>query len=592
MTERRFRMSSDDHGLEALRHSASHILAQAVKRLYPEVKLGIGPSTDTGFYYDFDREISFVPEDLERIQEEMKNIVKENLPIEKKEVSRDELRKLLEEQGETYKLELLKEIPEGEIISVYTQGDFTDMCKGPHVASTGQVRFFQLLSLAGAYWRGKETNPMLQRIYGTAFFDKKELKQYLLMLEEAKKRDHRKVGKELKIFTFEEQVGAGFPIWLPKGATLLGMIEEYDKKKHIEAGYQEIRTPHLGLVDLWKTSGHYYHYLDTMFPPMERDNQVFMVKPMNCPFHLTVYKNELRSYRELPIRYFEMANVYRYEKSGVLHGLLRVRSFEQDDAHVFCTPDQLESELNNIREFSIQLFKDFGFTDLHIFVSIRDQEHIDAGKYAGDPQQWDHIEKEFISIVERMGIPYQIDPGEAKFYGPAIDIKVKDALGRLWQCTTIQVDFNLPKKFGLTYIGEDGAEHTPYMLHTATLGSMERFIAILLEQYAGNFPLWISPLQVRIIPISDEVLPYAREICTVLRQHNLRAEVDENNERMNAKIRKGEMEKIPYLLVVGKNEAESQTISVRKRHRENLGSMSLDEIMKRMHQEIDEKTIF
>lgn len=585
-------MSSDDHSLEALRHSASHILAQAVKRLYPEVKLGIGPSTDTGFYYDFDREISFVPEDLEKIQEEMQNIVKENLPIEKKEVSREELRKYLEDQGETYKLELLEGIPEGETISIYTQGEFIDMCKGPHVSSTGEVRFFQLLSLAGAYWRGKETNPMLQRIYGTAFFDKKQLKQYLLMLEEAKKRDHRKVGKDLKIFTFEEQVGAGFPIWLPKGAILLGIIEEHDKKKHIEAGYKEIRTPHLGLVDLWKTSGHYDHYLDTMFPPMQRDNQVFMVKPMNCPFHLTVYKNELRSYRELPIRYFEMANVYRYEKSGVLHGLLRVRSFEQDDAHVFCTPDQLESELNSIREFSIQLFKDFGFQDLHIFVSVRDQEHINAGKYTGDPQQWDYIEKEFISIVERMGIPFQIDPGEAKFYGPAIDIKVKDALGRLWQCTTIQVDFNLPQKFGLTYIGEDGAEHTPYMLHTATLGSMERFIAILLEQYAGNFPLWISPQQVRIIPISDEVLPYAREICTVLCKQNLRAEVDENNERMNAKIRKGEIEKIPYLLVVGKNEAENQTVSVRKRHRENLGSMKLEEIMDRMQKEIDEKTIF
>jgi len=411
------------------------------------------------------------------------------------------------------------------------------------------------------------------------------------MLEEAKKRDHRKVGKELKIFTFEEQVGAGFPIWLPKGASLLGMIEEYDKKKHREAGYEEIRTPHLGLVDLWKTSGHYDHYLDTMFPPMQRDNQTFMVKPMNCPFHLTVYKTELRSYRELPIRYFELANVYRYEKSGVLHGLLRVRSFEQDDAHVFCTPDQLESELNNIRKFSIDLFKDFGFTDLEIFVSIRDQEHIDAGKYTGDPARWDHIEKEFISIVQRMGIPYQIDPGEAKFYGPAIDIKVKDALGRLWQCTTIQVDFNLPQKFGLTYIGEDGQEHVPYMLHTATLGSMERFIAILLEQYAGNLPLWISPQQVRIVPISDDLLPYANQVCKDLCSHSIRASVDKDNERMSAKIRKGEMEKIPYLLIVGKKEEEDQTVSVRKRHRNNLGTMPVEEIVKKIRHEIDEKDI-
>jgi threonyl-tRNA synthetase len=584
-------MSTKNHSLEALRHSASHILAQAVKRLYPEVKLGIGPSTDTGFYYDFDRDISFVPEDLETIQEEMKKIVQENLPIERHEMSREEVKKQLEEQGETYKLELLAEIPEEETIGMYSQGDFMDMCKGPHVSSTGDVRFFQLLSLAGAYWRGKETNPMLQRIYGTAFFDKKELKHYLAMLEEAKKRDHRKVGKELKIFTFEEQVGAGFPIWLPKGASLLGMIEEYDKKKHREAGYEEIRTPHLGLVDLWKTSGHYDHYLDTMFPPMQRDNQTFMVKPMNCPFHLTVYKTELRSYRELPIRYFELANVYRYEKSGVLHGLLRVRSFEQDDAHVFCTPDQLESELNNIRKFSIDLFKDFGFTDLEIFVSIRDQEHIDAGKYTGDPARWDHIEKEFISIVQRMGIPYQIDPGEAKFYGPAIDIKVKDALGRLWQCTTIQVDFNLPQKFGLTYIGEDGQEHVPYMLHTATLGSMERFIAILLEQYAGNLPLWISPQQVRIVPISDDLLPYANQVCKDLCSHSIRASVDKDNERMSAKIRKGEMEKIPYLLIVGKKEEEDQTVSVRKRHRNNLGTMPVEEIVKKIRHEIDEKDI-
>ncbi|MDD4028161.1 MAG: threonine--tRNA ligase [Caldisericia bacterium] len=584
-------MSSENHSLEALRHSASHVLAQAVKRLYPEVKLGIGPSTDTGFYYDFDRDISFVPEDLERIQEEMEKIVKENIPIQRSELSRDDAKKQLEEQGETYKLELLQDIPDDETIGMYTQGEFTDMCKGPHLSSTGHVRYFQLLSLAGAYWRGKETNPMLQRIYGTAFFDKKELKHHLAMLEEAKKRDHRKVGKELKIFIFEEQVGAGFPIWLPKGASLLGMIEEYDKKKHIEAGYQEVRTPHLGLVDLWKTSGHYDHYLETMFPPMERDHQTFMVKPMNCPFHLTVYKSELRSYRELPIRYFELANVYRYEKSGVLHGLLRVRSFEQDDAHVFCTPDQLETELNSIRKFSIDLFKDFGFTDLQIFVSVRDQAHIDAGKYTGDPEQWDHIEKEFISIVERMGIPYQIDPGEAKFYGPAIDIKVKDALGRLWQCTTIQVDFNLPQKFGLTYVGEDGQEHVPYMLHTATLGSMERFIAILLEQYAGNLPLWISPEQARIIPISDDVIPYAQQVCAMLRKHNIRVIVDENNERMNAKVRKGEMEKVPYLLIVGKSEEEQQTVSVRKRHRNNLGTMSIEDIVKRILQDIEEKAI-
>ncbi len=584
-------MSNDNQSVEQLRHTAAHILAQAVKRLYPEVKLGIGPSTETGFYYDFDRETSFTPDDLETIQEEMKNIIKENLPIERKEISREEAEKLLKEQGETYKLELLKDIPEGDPISIYQQGEFIDLCRGPHLASTGRVKFFTLLKLAGAYWRGNEKNPMLQRIYGTAFFDKKELKQYLHLLEEAKKRDHRKVGKDLRIFTFNEQVGSGFPIWLPNGAKLLRMIEEYDIQKHEESGYKEVRSPHLGLVDLWKTSGHYYHYLDSMFPQMERDNQTFMVKPMNCPFHLTVYKQELRSYRELPIRYFELANVYRYEKSGVLHGLLRVRSFEQDDAHIFCTRDQLESELNNIRVFSENLFHDFGFENLEVFVSIRDQAHIDAGKYTGDPAEWDIIEQEFISIVERMGIPYQIDPGEAKFYGPAIDIKVKDALGRLWQCTTIQVDFNLPTKFGLKYIGEDGEEHTPFMLHTAALGSMERFIAILLEHYGGNLPLWISPEQVRIIPISDDNVPFAREVAGKLKENNIRVTVDENSDRMNAKIRKGEIEKIPYLLVIGKKEEEDKMVSVRKRHRINLGTMSLTEVINRLVEENSNKII-
>ena len=577
------------HSLEDLRHSAAHILAQAVKRLYPEVKLGIGPSTDTGFYYDFDREISFTPEDLVSIQDEMKKIVKENLPITCKEVSREEAKALLVSDEDTYKMELLDAIPDGDEITFFEQGEFKDLCKGPHMERTGQVRNFQLLKLAGAYWRGKETNPMLQRIYGTAFFDKKELKEYLRLLEEAKKRDHRKIGKELGYFIFDEQVGSGLPIWLPKGAKLLSMIEAYDTQKHEESGYKEVRSPHLGLVDLWKTSGHYYHYLDTMFPQMERDNQTFMVKPMNCPFHVSVYKAGLRSYRDLPIRYFELGKVYRYEKSGVLHGLLRVRSFTQDDAHIFCSAEQLEQELNNIREFSENLFKDFGFTDLEVYVSIRDKEHIDAGKYIGEPKEWDPIEKEFISIVERMGIPYQIDPGEAKFYGPAIDIKLRDALGRLWQCTTIQVDFNLPTKFGLTYIGEDGESHVPFMLHTAALGSMERFIAILLENYAGNLPLWISPEQVRIIPICDDNVCYAQEICSSLTEAGIRASVDDGSERMNAKIRKGEIEKIPYLFIIGKNEQEEGKVSVRKRHRKNLGSMTLVEIKSRLLEEIEKK---
>ncbi|MCK5848843.1 MAG: threonine--tRNA ligase [Caldisericia bacterium] len=581
--------NENEKSLEKLRHSAAHILAQAVKRLYPEVKLAIGPSTDTGFYYDFDREISFTPEDLGLIQEEMKKIVKENLPITCKEITKEEALTSFTTSKDIYKLELLEAIPEGDKITIFEQGEFADLCKGPHMEKTGQVRNFKLLKLAGAYWRGKETNQMLQRIYGTAFFDKKELKEYLRLLEEAKKRDHRKIGKELGYFIFDEQVGAGLPIWLPKGAKLLSMIEAYDTKKHEESGYKEVRSPHLGLVDLWKTSGHYYHYLDTMFPPMERDNQTFMVKPMNCPFHVSVYKAGLRSYRDLPIRYFELGKVYRYEKSGVLHGLLRVRSFTQDDAHIFCSAEQLEQELNSIREFSVNLFKDFGFTDLEIYVSIRDKEHSDAGKYIGDTKEWDLIEKEFISIVERMGIPYQIDPGEAKFYGPAIDIKLRDALGRLWQCTTIQIDFNLPTKFGLTYIGEDGEAHVPFMLHTAALGSMERFIAILLENYAGNLPLWISPEQVRIIPICDENIPYSKEICNTLNEVGIRTSVDEGSERMNAKIRKGEIEKIPYLFIIGKNEQEEEKVSVRKRHRKNLGSMTLDEIKLRLLEEIEKK---
>jgi len=579
----------ENKNLDLLRHSCAHLLAQALKRMYGEVSLGIGPSIENGFYYDIETEHRLIPEDLPLIEEQMKKISQENLPILSKTLLREEAIQLFTQRKEHFKLELIQELPHNEPIHIFEQGEFADLCKGPHLEKTGQIRFFKLLSIAGAYWKGNEHNPMLQRIYGTAFYSKDELKAYLFQLEEAKKRDHRKLGKDLKLFFFDEKVGSGLPIWLPRGAKLRDIIERYEIETHEQHDYSIIRTPHLGLAGLWETSGHLSFYRDSMFPAMDIDQQQYIVKPMNCPFHMAVYKNDMHSYRELPIRLFELASVYRNEKSGVLHGLLRVRGFTQDDAHIFCTESQLEDEICNAMKLTKKLLHDFGFDTYKIYLSVRDPQS-DRNKYIGDPTQWDMIEQKYEEIIQRMGLEYQVDPGEAKFYGPAIDLKIKDALGREWQCTTIQVDFNLPSKFELSYIGEDGQAHTPFVIHRALLGSMERFISVLLEHYGGNLPLWLAPEQVRLVPISDEQLDYLSEVSRILKQEGIRVEVDRRNERMNSKIRLAEHEKIPFVAVAGKKEEEQKTLSIRKRHGENLGEMQIQAFVELLKNHISEKS--
>ena len=570
--------------IDTLRHSASHILAQAVKRLFKDTKLAIGPSIENGFYYDFDSEHRFVPEDLPIIEEEMRKIIEANYPIVKKIVTKDEARRIFSEANETYKLELLDEISDDTEITIYSQGEFADLCKGPHVSSTGDVKYFKLLNVAGAYWRGNEANKMLQRIYGTAFFTSSELEEYLKFLSEVQKRDHRKLGKTLKLFMFDEKIGVGLPIWLPKGGILRDIIEKFEVSVHQKRGYELIKTPHIGLSSLWQTSGHLSHYKESMYPPMEADNQSYILKPMNCPFHLRVYQSEIRSYRDLPIRLFELGNVYRYEKSGVLHGLLRVRGFTMDDAHIFCREDQITEELYNLMDLAKFMLHSFGFEDYKIYLSIRDKSLKD--KYVGDPVKWDFFEERLEEIVKSMGIEYQVDYGEAKFYGPAIDLKIKDALQREWQCTTIQVDFNLPERFNLTYIDKDGREHTPIMLHRAILGSLERFISILLEHYGGDLPLWIAPEQIRILSISESVNEYVIKIRDKFKENGIRCVADIENERLNSKIRKAEEEKIPYIAIIGKNEEENGTLSIRKRHGENLGSKTFEEILNLLKTEI------
>ena len=573
--------------LDSLRHSASHVLAQAVKNLYKDVKLAIGPATDTGFYYDFDTDYRFVPEDLPLIEEEMNKIIKEDYSITKKVITKKEALETFSKYGEIYKLELINELDDSEEISIYTQDGFFDLCKGPHIDSTGLIHNFKLLSIAGAYWRGSEKNKMLQRIYGTAFLSKNDLEEYIAFLLEVQKRDHRKLGKDLKIFIFDEKIGSGLPLWLPNGAILRNIIEQYEIEEHLKRDYQLLRTPHIGLSELWKISGHLSFYKDSMFSSIEVDNQEYILKPMNCPFHLRAYQNELHSYRELPIRYFELANVYRYEKSGVMHGLLRVRGFTQDDAHIFCSEDQIDEELISTLNFAKSMLKTFGFENYNIYLSFRDKNNFD--KYVGIPEKWDIVENKLENIVKSINIPYQIDYDEAKFYGPAIDLKIKDALGREWQCSTIQVDFNLADRFDLKYIGNDGKEYRPYMLHRTLLGSLERFIGVLLEHYGGNLPLWLSPEQVRIIPITENNFDYSIRIKKVLNEINIRTTIDFQNERLNAKIRKAETEKIPYIFVAGKKEEENNTISIRKRHGIDIGTKNIDEMINILQEDIKEK---
>lgn len=546
-------------GLEIYRHSVSHVMAQAVKELFgSDVKVTIGPSIEDGFYYDFDSPRPFIPEDLEKIENRMLEIIKKNKPFLRTEMSRKEATELFGEMGETYKQELINEIHEDKV-SVYRQDSFVDLCRGPHLPSTGWIKAFKLLSIAGAYWRGSEENKMLQRIYGAAFLTKKELDDYLYRIEEAKKRDHRKLGKELDLFSINDDIGSGLVCWHPNGAIIRSIIEDFWKKEHYRHGYQIIYTPHIAKVDLWKTSGHWDFYKENLYSPMDIEGQDFIVKPMNCPFHIQIYKSQLRSYRDLPVRYAELGTVYRFERSGVLHGLMRVRGFTQDDAHIFCRPEQLEDEISSVLNFTLYILRSFGFNSYDVYLSTRPE------KFVGDINNWTKAEDALRQSLEKAGLKFQIDPGEGVFYGPKIDIKIRDILGRAWQCSTIQVDFNLPQRFNVAYRGEDDKEHQPIMLHRALMGSLERFFGVLTEHYAGAFPLWLAPVQVIVLSITEKNNEYAKVILDALRKEDIRAELDARNEKLGLKIREAELKKIPYMLVIGAKEEEKKEFSPRGR---------------------------
>ncbi len=567
--------------LERLRHSASHVMAGAVKELYPEVKLGIGPAIEDGFYYDFDREEAFTPEDLSKIEKKMREIVARDEKFTREMMDRPAALKLFEKMGEKYKAELIKELPDAQV-SIYRHGAFTDLCKGPHADSTGEVKHFKLLSIAGAYWRGSENNPMLQRIYGTAFPTKKELDEYLNFVEESKKRDHRKLGKTLKLFTMQDTIGAGLVLYYPKGAMLRSIIEDFIKKEHLRRGYELVRGPHILKSDIWIQSGHYGYYKENMYI-FKVEGKEFAIKPMNCPAHIIAYKASVRSYREFPIRYFELGDVYRHEKSGVLHGLLRVRGFTQDDAHIFCLREQVEDEIIKVIDFVKEIMDVFGFKDFDVEISTR------PPKYIGRPEDWETAQSALINSLKRRGLTYAVCEGEGAFYGPKIDIKIKDALKRPWQCATIQCDFALPERFDLTYMGADGKEHRPIMLHRVILGSIERFIGTLIEHYAGEFPMWLAPVQAVIVPITSKQNDYAAAVKEKLAREDMRVIVDARDEKMQKKIRDAELEKIPYMLVVGGKEAEAGTVSVRSKKEGDLGVMKADEFLKRAGEEIEKK---
>lgn len=571
--------------LEVLRHTTTHIMAQAVKRLFPEVKLGIGPAIKDGFYYDFELSQTFSPEDLSRIESEMRKIVAEDLQIERMEVSKGDALTLLIRRGEDLKLELLEEI-EGKTMTLYEQGEFVDLCRGPHLRSTGQVQHFKLTSVAGAYWRGDPTATMLQRIYGTSFFSAEELKEHLRRIEEAKARDHRKLGRELDLYSVHEEVGPGLAHWHPKGARIRYEIEKFWTDEHYRAGYELVYTPHIGRADLWKRSGHLDFYREAMYAPMDVEGQEYFLKPMNCPFHIMVYKSRSRSYRELPIRLAELGTVYRYERSGVLHGLLRVRGFTQDDAHIICQPERIEDEIEKVLRFSIRLLSAFGFDELAVFLSTRPE------KYVGDPADWERATESLRHAVEACGVSYTVKPGEGAFYGPKIDIDVRDSLGRSWQLTTIQFDFNLPERFDMTYVGEDGKPHRPYMIHRALLGALERFFGILIEHYGGAFPVWLAPVQAVVLPVTEEMNDYAEKVKQALVKAGIRAEAWSDRSRtLNYLIRQAQLEKIPYMLIVGEREKEEGTVSLRLRTEENLGPRPLSGFIAMVEEKVKSKEL-
>ncbi len=565
-------------------HSTSHIMAQAVKDLFPEVKLAIGPSIEEGFYYDFDKKEPFTSDDLEKIEKKMREVVKEDYAFVRKEIPKSQAIQYFKEKGEKYKLELLSELEDEQVV-LYQHDQFVDLCKGPHLPSTGMVKNFKLTSIAGAYWKGSEANPMLQRIYGISFPSKEELEEHLKRMEEIRKRDHRILGKELELFSILDEVGPGLVLWHPKGAQVRKIIENLWVEEHQKNGYQLIYTPHIARLNLWEKSGHTGFYQEYMYSPMAVEDVKYQLKPMNCPFHILIYKSKIRSYRDLPLKLAELGTCYRYERSGVLHGLMRVRGFTMDDAHIFCKPEQLEEEVLKLLDFSLSMLRTLGFEKYEVYLSTRPEKSI------GDPDDWGKATQALKQALNKDKLQFQMDQGGGAFYGPKIDLKIIDAMGRPWQCTTIQFDFNIPERFDLTFVGQDGKRHRPIMIHRALLGSLERFFGVLIEHYAGAFPSWLSPVQIRIMPITDEQNPYSAEIKNRFLMEGFRIELDDRNEKINYKIREAEKEKIPYMFIVGKKEVQNKSVSVRKHKEGDLGQFDVDEIMARLKQEQEGKGI-
>lgn len=572
-----------DDFLSKIRHSTAHIMAEAVLRIFPDAKIAIGPAIENGFYYDFDLPRTLKPEDLEEIEEKMRENISEKHDFVKKVIAKNEALELFKDQP--YKIELINDLPENEEISIYTNGKFTDLCKGPHIENSKHIntKAFKLLSIAGAYWRGDEKRPMLQRIYGTAWNNPKELRAHLDKLKEIEKRDHRKLGKELDLFSLHEEAGAGFVYWHPKGARIRAIIEDFWKQEHFKSDYDLLATPHLGKSWLWEKSGHLGFYNENMYAPMKIDESEYYVKPMNCPFQILIYKTNTRSYRDLPLRWAELGTVYRYERSGVLHGLLRVRGFTQDDAHIFCTPEQMEDEILEVLRFSLKMWKAFGFKDIKAYLATKPEKSV------GDDEKWNAASESLKNAIEKEGLEYEIDEGGGAFYGPKIDLKISDALGREWQMTTIQFDFNEPERFDMVYVDKDGKEKRPYMVHRALLGSIERFFGVLIEHYGGAFPLWLSPVQIAVIPVAEPFNEYAGKVKNQLKEAGFRVKAELGDDRLNAKIRNSQQEKIPYMLILGEAEKSASKVSVRKRSGEQIKDLSIDELISKLYKEIENK---
>ena len=571
--------------LETIRHSCAHLMAQAVQELFPGTQVTIGPVIEDGFFYDFSRKDAFVPEDLVKIEKRMKELTAADIPIVRSEISREEAKKKFSDMGETFKVEIIESIDPNEPITIYSQGDWGDLCGGPHVESTKKIKAFKLLHTSSAYWRGDERNPVLQRIYGTAWNTEKELRLYLKRLEEAKKRDHRKLGKELDLFSVSDDIGPGLILWHPKGARIRHLMEEFWKKEHFRHGYEMVISPHAAKIDLWKTSGHTEFYKDNMFSNMDVEGREYVMKPMNCPFHIQIYKTKLRSYRDLPVRFGELGTVYRYERSGVLHGLLRVRGFTQDDAHLFCRPSQIEEEITKVLDLIVFVLQSFGFHEYKIYLSTRPE------KYVGSDSGWESATKALETALNNKNLEFEVDPGEGVFYGPKIDIKIKDSLNRYWQVSTVQVDFNLPEKFNITYVEEDGQRRQPIMLHRALMGSLERFFGCLIEHYAGAFPLWLAPVQIILLPITDNHTEYTDKIAKELEESGIRVEKDLRNEKIGFKIREAQLQKIPYMIVLGDKEVETSTLSVRRRRSKETRTLDLKTFLNEVNEAVKNRTI-